>query len=188
MVGVGKEIVVNPVKKAPTQVVPKKPINFPLQKNAVKIQAPIKNPILTGLMFDEPKPTKKYIVPKQANTILDESGEFPDISDEYIFSYDSDDSENECGDATPKPSKGALRADWADTPGLRGALQKQHLVDPDDIFGNVMPVALGGPIRFNLEIFNNRQKKASRMSAWTGNDCLSMKEKDDYRRNMGYKD
>ncbi|KAH9462381.1 hypothetical protein MJO29_002909 [Puccinia striiformis f. sp. tritici] len=98
--------------------------------------------------------------------------ELPDIDSEYS---DDDQSEHE--------RKESKLPDWAQSPALREALNNQRKVNPDDVFGGIIP-----PPRMD-EIFRGRQSKFRHRTSsanWTGTDQLTAIEEAEYAKRMGY--
>ncbi|KAI9355932.1 hypothetical protein DFJ73DRAFT_623263, partial [Zopfochytrium polystomum] len=72
--------------------------------------------------------------------------------------------------------------DWASSPNLKEALERQERIDPDNVFGVIEPISLES-------VFKNRKKRMRDSCAgnWTGADRLTLEEEEEYKRVMGYK-
>lgn len=102
--------------------------------------------------------------------VLSESIELPEINSEYS------DSEDEDRVRTFDPP------DWAQSPELRQALQKQSKVNPDDIFGGIQPLRMEEVFRTRQSRFRARTSSAN----WSGSDMLTVEEIREYDRRMGF--
>ncbi|KAG9314350.1 hypothetical protein JVU11DRAFT_5142 [Chiua virens] len=110
--------------------------------------------------------TAKLPIPE----VPSESIELPEINSEYS------DSEDEDRVHTFDPP------DWAQSPELHTALQRQSTVNPDDIFGAIRPLRMDEIFRTRQSRFRARTSSAN----WSGTDRLTVEEIREYERRMGF--
>jgi hypothetical protein len=95
--------------------------------------------------------------------------ELPEIHSQYS---DSDDENRHRTFALPH---------WAESPAVRQALEEQSTINPDDIFGEIRPLRME-------EMFRSRRFRARTSSAnWMGADRLTLEERLEYARRMGFR-
>jgi Inner centromere protein, ARK binding region len=99
---------------------------------------------------------------KEIKSILDASGNIPDIDTSEFFTFNRS-VETDSEDEKSTPKRQIQRAQWASTPLLMDALNNQQQTDPDCIFGQVQSVPLQGISIFNKKyLTRNRLKFTSR--------------------------
>lgn len=95
----------------------------------------------------------------------------PDIASEYS---DSNDSEK---------STDFKRPEWAESPELRAALERQATRNPDELFGPIKPISMEELFKVKVNKFRPRSSSAN----WASGDGVTRKEELDYARRMGFK-
>lgn len=95
----------------------------------------------------------------------------PDIASEYS---DSDDSEK---------STDFKRPEWAESPELRAALERQATRNPDELFGPIKPISMEELFKVKVNKFRPRSSSAN----WASGDGVTRKEEIEYARRMGFK-
>lgn len=95
----------------------------------------------------------------------------PDINSEYSDSNDSEKSDD------------FKRPDWAASPELRAALEKQASRNPDELFGPIKPISMEELFKVKVSKFRPRSSSAN----WASGDGVTRKEELDYARRMGFK-
>lgn len=95
----------------------------------------------------------------------------PDINSEYS---DSDDSEK---------STDFKRPEWAESPELRAALERQATRNPDELFGPIKPISMEELFKVKVSKFRPRSSSAN----WASGDGVTRKEELEYARRMGFK-
>lgn len=95
----------------------------------------------------------------------------PDIASEYS---DSNDSEK---------SNEFKRPDWAESPELRAALERQATRNPDELFGPIKPISMEELFKVKVSKFRPRSSSAN----WASGDGVTRKEELEYARRMGFK-
>ena len=73
--------------------------------------------------------------------------------------------------------------EWTQSPELRAALESQSRVNPDDIFGPVLPLRMEDIFRTRTSRFRARTSSAN----WSGPDGLRQEEEREYARRMGFR-
>lgn len=87
---------------------------------------------------------------------------------------DSDDSEK---------STDFKRPDWAESPELRAALERQATRNPDELFGPIKPISMEELFKVKVSKFRPRSSSAN----WANGDGVTRKEEVDYAKRMGFR-
>ena len=95
----------------------------------------------------------------------------PDINSEYS---DSNDSEK---------SNEFKRPEWAESPELRAALERQATRNPDELFGPIKPISMEELFKVKVSKFRPRSSSAN----WASGDGVTRKEEVEYAKRMGFK-
>lgn len=91
---------------------------------------------------------------------------------------------SEYSDSEDEGRQGKLDApEWTQSPVLRAALESQSRVNPDDIFGPVLPLRMEDIFRTRTSRFRARTSSAN----WSGPDGLKQEEEREYARRMGFR-
>jgi hypothetical protein len=86
---------------------------------------------------------------------------------------DSDDSEK---------STDFKRPDWAESPELRAALERQSRRNPDELFGPIHPISMEELFKVKISKFRPRSSSAN----WANGDGVTRKEEVEYAKRMGF--
>lgn len=127
--------------------------------------------LLQSQMVHRAKAHLQATQPREPPPVASESIELPDINSEYS------DSEDEDRVRTYDPPQ------WAQSPELRQQLQQQSTLNPDHVFGPIVPLQIEDMFKTKT----SRLKARSSSANWNNGDAVTAEEVRRYNEQMGFK-